>query len=61
MDALEDLKLLAAPVLPGLFAAPLEGLRELGALARGGGDRDDEADGHIFLPDGGQMADRVWR
>src|SRR5439155_22882980 len=49
-DALEDLELLATRVFPGLLAARLEGLRELGALAGRGGDRDDEADGHGFLP-----------
>src|SRR4030088_2702426 len=52
-DALENLEFLAARVLPGLLAAPLEGLRELGALARRGGDRDDEAYCHVFLPDAG--------
>src|SRR5207237_7489540 len=51
LDALEELEFLAPPIGSGQFAAGLEGFSEFGALARGGGDRDDEADGHVFLPD----------
>src|SRR5436853_1190104 len=45
-DALKQLELLTARILAGSFAARLEGLREFGAFAGCGGDRDDEADGH---------------
>jgi hypothetical protein len=57
LNALEELELLASRIGSGQFAARLEGIGELGALARGGGDRDNEADGHVFLP----MPDGVLR
>src|SRR3954452_3542119 len=54
--ALENLELLAARFLHTCLAARLHRPRQFGPLAGRGGDRDDESDGHVFLPDAGRVS-----